>query len=293
MDLVEQNFGMMASLRIHNMSVEETVTADAAVESKFHRFRDHWWREVKPFFYRPVNPLAAFRRRESFPKPWAALGGYYHVVPDGEESNGALVANEISQPAAYELESLKRKRNQILRSLGVFRVQPVACLEDLLTGGYDTYLDWERRTEGVRTKRSSPEVFQRWIKKVFAHPYCLLLGAYAGDRLVGFMTAYATEGIAHCSKIFSHSEFHAQTPSSAMLYSFVRIAANNPEIRRVWHGLRGLNPSLERYKAVMGFQHVSYPVYVHVRTGLRPLAKFAFPQEYRRLYGQYPAQEAA
>jgi len=293
MDLVEQNFETMSTVRLHNMTADEIVQADRGLGLKFHFADGMWWREVKPFFYQPGTPTLRLARGSASPAPWLALGGYYHMVPDGAESNGVIVANEISDPVGYDLKSLKRKRGQIQRALGAFRIKPVADLQDLLTGGYDAYLDWEHRIGDVRTKRSSPEAFRKWISGVFAHPYGLILGAYAGDRLVGFMTIYAADGVANCSKIFSHSEFSQQTPSSAMLYSFVKIASNNPEIRRVWHGLRHTNPSLQRYKAVMGFDLVSYPAYIRIRAAIRPLVRFCFPMEYRRLMGQYPSETAA
>jgi hypothetical protein len=293
MDLVEQNFATMSSVRLHNMTPDESIEADRPLGMKFHFSQGVWWREVKPFFWQPAVVTARILRGVSSPKTWLALGGYYHMVPDGAQSNGAIVANEISDPAGYDLKSLKRKRNQILRALGTFRIQPVSNLQDLTTDGYKIYLDWERRIGDVRTKRSNPEAFSRWISSVKAHPYGLILGAYSGDRLAAFMTIYATDGVANCSKIFSHSEFSQQTPSSALLYSFVKIAGNNPDIRRVWHGLRHTNPSLQRYKAVMGFELASYPAYIYLRSAIRPVVRWCFPSQYRRLMGQYPAEAAA
>lgn len=180
-----------------------------------------------------------------------------------------------------------------MRALAAFRIKPVTELQDLLGNGYDVYLDWERRIGDERLTSSYRGSFDRWMTSVFARPYGMILGAYSGDRLVAFMTSYAAGGFANCSKIFGHSEFNPQTPSSALLYSFVKIASNNPEIRRVWHGLHHTNPSLQRYKSVMGFDLVSYPAYIKLRAGIRPLAQWCFPTQYRRLMGQYDADEAA
>jgi len=293
MDLVEQNFATMASVHLHNMTVEETVEADRKLGMKFHYSQGTWWREVKPFFYQSAIVTTRLAPGASSPSLWSALGGYYHMVPDGTESNGAIIANEISDPVGYDLQSLKRKRNKILRALNLFRIQQVTNLQDLLTAGYDIYLDWERRIRNVHTKRSAPQAFQRWISSVFAHPHGMILGAYSGDRLAAFMTVYASDGVANSSKTFSHSEFSNMTPSSALVYAFIKIASNNPEIRRVWDGLRHTNPSLQRFKAEMGFEMISYPAYIRLRPGIRPLVRWCFPAEYRRLMGQYPAESAA
>jgi len=293
MDLVEQNLATISTVRVHNMNVKELVEADRKLGMKFHFSGGIWWREVKPLFYQPAMITTRIAPGAASPHLWSSLGGYYHMAPDGAESNGAITANEISDPVGYDLKSLKRKRNQIQRALGFFRIQPVTSLQDLLTSGYDVYVDWEQRIGDVRTRRSNPETYRRWVKSVLEHPYGLVLGAYAEERLAAFMTIYAMDGVANCSKIFAHSDFHQQTPSSALLFAFVKIAGNNPEIRRVWHGLRHTNPSLQRYKAVMGFDLVSYPAYIRIRAGIRPLVRWCFPSEYRRLMGQYPAESAA
>jgi hypothetical protein len=293
MDLLEQNFETMATVRLHNMSAAEVVAADRKLGMKFHLSGGIWWREVKPFFYQPAMITTRIAPGAASPHLWSALGGYYHMVPDGADTNGAVTANEISDPVGYDLKSLKRKRGQIQRALAAFRIQPVTSLQDLLTSGYDVYVDWEQRIGDVRTKRSNPQAYRRWITSVLEHPHGLILGAYVGNRLAAFMTIYAMDGVANCSKIFAHSEFHQQTPSSALLYAFVKIAGNNPEIRRVWHGLRHTNANLQRYKAVMGFDLVSYPAYILLRAGIRPLVRWCFPSEYQRLMGQYPAESAA
>jgi hypothetical protein len=293
MDLVEQNFATMSSVCLHNMTAEETVQADRGLGIRFHFCDQVWWREVKPFFYQPALATVRLEPGTCRPHLLSALGGYYHMVPDGSESNGTVVANEISDPVGYDLRSLKRKRGQILRALAAFRIAPVGDLQDLLGSGYDVYLDWEQRIGEVRTKRSSRAAFGRWVKSVFEHPYGMVLGAYKGDRLAAFMTSYAIDGVANCSKIFSHSEFSQQTPSSALLYAFVKIASNNAEIRRVWHGLRHTNPSLQRYKAAMGFELVSYPAHIRLRAAVRPVVRWCFPMQYQRLMGQYGSESAA
>lgn len=97
-DLVEQNFATMSSVRMHNMTAEEVVQADRGLGTKF-QFSDHtWWRQVKPFFYQPAISTLQLIPGTVRPHLWSALGGYYHMVPEGAESNGVIVANEISDP---------------------------------------------------------------------------------------------------------------------------------------------------------------------------------------------------
>ena len=291
MDFIEQNLATIRSLYLHNMTVEEMVEADRRVESLFHFANGTWWLEVKPFFYRPAAMMARIVPRCRTPAPWRALGGYYHMVPDGVPNNGSIVVNEVPHPASYELESLPKKvRSDIRRGLAGLQISRVSNLTDLLVDGYRIYLAWEKRMGSVRVKRSRQQVFSRWITRVFHHPHNLILGAYCENRLVSYVVAQAVDGIADLSKSFTDPDFYHTNPSSALIFSYVRICGQNLNIHKVCNGLRSTKDSLERYKEKLGFQHVSYPAFIHLRLGLRSLVSWWMPEQYRRLTGAYRSE---
>src|SRR5271157_3822382 len=118
MDLTDQNLETISSLRLHNMTIEELAEADRRAGSRLHFSDGVWWREVKPFFYLPANFLTRIVPSHARPKPWLAVGGYYHMVPPEVGGNTVIVTNEVSNPASYQLASLKsEKRRQIRRAL--------------------------------------------------------------------------------------------------------------------------------------------------------------------------------
>jgi len=215
------------------------------------------------------------------------LGGYYHLVSPGDPANGVVVANEISDLEGYSLELLKKKRTRIQRVLASFRIKRVTNLQDLLTDGYRVYLDWDGRTSDVRVRRSAPEAYQTWVKRSLAHPHLLILGAYYGNHLVAFLMARAAGGTANVEKSFTLAEFNQQAPMTALKYAYVKICANSPGVKRAWSGLRSMKESLERYKAELGFQHVTYPAFIHLKPPIRPLVRWLMPSEYNRLMGRY------
>lgn len=289
MDFTERNLKTISSLRLHNMTIEEMVEADRRAGARLHFSDGVWWREVKPFFYLPANFMTRIVPHAARPKPWLALGGYYHMVPPEGPGNGVIVTNEIRDPANYGLHSLQpKKRQQIRRILAQFRIARVEKLNDLLRDGFRVYLDWEKR-KNPRNKRSSPAVFEGWITPMFRHPYKLFLGVYAEDRLVAFSTAEAVEGVATASELFSDSSFDRLAPSIALRYAYATIATQTPEISKTCDGFRSWIDSLERHKALLGFQHVSYPAFICLRPVIRPLVRWLLPMEYRRLMGQYEA----
>lgn len=270
------------------MSVEQLVEAEKRVESEFHFASGVWWRKAKPFFYQPADMMTRISIKTAVPKPWLALGGYYHLVPSGEQGNGVLIANEISDLQGYSLESLKKKRTRIQRALATFRIQRISDLPDLLNDGYRVYMDWDGRTSNVRVRRSDPVTFREWVARSLAHPYLLILGAYYEDRLVAYLMARAAGGTADIEKSFTLSEFNQQAPMTALKYAYIKISANSPGVHRAWSGLRSMKESLERFKSELGFEHVSYPAFIHLTPPIRPFVRWMMPLEYNRLMGRYP-----
>jgi hypothetical protein len=291
MDLAERNLETISSIHLHNMTIEEAVEADRRTGSPLHFSDGVWWREVKPVFYLPASFMMRIVPHQAKPNPWLALGGYYHMVPEGVPGNGLIVTNEISNPASYQLESVRaKKRKQIRRALDFFRIGCVEDLNDLLGDGFRVYLDWEKKTKNVRVKRSNPAAFNQWITGAFRDPYKLILGAYAQNHLVAFLIADAVEGVANISKSFSDSSFNALTPETALIYAYVIICGHHGQIRKACAGLRSLKDSLEHYKSELGFQHVSYPAFISMRPVIRPLVRLLMPSQYRRLMGQYETE---
>jgi hypothetical protein len=294
MDLTEQNLETIASIHLHNMTIEEVVGADRGVGDRFHFSTGVWWREVKPFFHLPASFMTRIVPHQAKPNPWRSMGGYYHMVPEGVTGNGLIVTNEISDLAHYGLESIGRdKRRQIRRGLASLRIRRVEELNHLLGDGFRVYLDWERKTNDVRVKLSNPAAFNRWITRTFLHPYELILGAYAEDRLVAFLIVDAVEGVGQALKICSDSAFDELTPSSALYYAYVKICGQNSQIRKACAGFRTLKPSLEHYKSRLGYQHVAYPAFISLPPVIRPLVRWWLPTEYRRLMGQYETESPA
>ena len=271
MDFTERNLETISSIHLHNMTIEEVVEADKRRGERFHLSGGVWWREERPFFYYPAGYMTRVVPRQAEPKPWLALGGYYHMVPQGVPGNSVIIVNEISDPANYGLESLGRdKRRQIRRGLAVFRIGRVEELNDLLGDGYQVYLDWAKKTENIRGNLSNPALFNRWITGNFRHPYKLILGAYAENRLVAFLIADAVDSVGKAIKAYSDSSFNSMPPMSALYYAFVKICARHEQIRKVYCGVRMPKPSLEFYKSRLGFRYVSYPSFVSLRPVIRP-----------------------
>ena len=293
-ECAEANWERIRTIHLHDMTVDEAVDAASKVESRFHYSKGVWWEEVKPFFYAPAAPAMAFEKGSSAPNPLLALGGYRHLLPTQKGANGSVVANEIADLHSYKLEYLRSMvRHNIRRGMRRLRIAQVTELRDLLRDGYGIYVGWAQRHPDVRIKRSSPEVFQRWITRVHAHPYQLVLGAYDGDRLVSFIIGESVMGTANIAMCFTHPDYYRLTPNTPLVFAFIAICQRNPAIRRSRHGLRGFGNDLAQFKENLGYKQVAYPAYISISAPVRPLARWLFPAQYRRLMGQSEGESGA
>jgi hypothetical protein len=287
-DFTEPNLQRIRNITLHSMNVAEMVDSDRSVEWKFHFADSIWWREVKPFFYQPADVATKILPGSQRPNVVAAMGGYYHMVPDGAPANGKIVFNEIKEPAGFDLSAIRKtKRNMIRRGLRALRIEKITDPELLLGEGFKIYLDWEKRTNGVLVKRSDPQKYARWINALMNHPHELILGAFLENRLTAWIVARATGERADLVKAFSDSEFNHLEPTSTLIYAYILICGQNSQIKVACDGLRSLKPSLEDYKSALGFRHVEYPAYIHLRRMIKPLVRRFLPAQYKRLMGEY------
>jgi hypothetical protein len=288
MDRAAMNWETIRSIRLHDMTAEELVSAEDKTQTHLHYSRGVWWEEVKPFFYHPAVPLLPIEKGASAPSPLSALGGYYHFLSNPEFANGTVTVNEIPVLRSYTLEALRTMvRHNIRRGLRRLRIAKVTELGDLLGDGYEIYMGWERRHPDVRVNRSSPVLFQNWIKSLYKHPYKLIVGAYDGDRLVSFIIGQSVMGTANISNCFTHPDYYKLTPNTALVYTFITMCQQNPAIQRSCHGLRSLDGDLAQFKENLGYKQVTYPAYISIPSPIRPLVRWLFPVQYRRLMGQY------
>jgi hypothetical protein len=291
MDFMQRNLEFIHTTVLHNTAVDEFVQAEQRVESKFHRAKGVWWREVKPFFYYPAVPGMAIVPGEFFPKPWRALGGYYHRVPKDAAANGQIVVNQVPDLQQFRLDRLKKKvRYDIRHGLSTFELRRITLSEDSLEQAFYIYSAWEKRIGDVRVRRSNPAVFRAWATRVLQHPFNLVIGAYQGQRLAAYIITSAVEGCADVSKSFTALEFYPESPTSCLYYAYVSICAHSTGIQSACNGLRSMNVTLQQYKEKLGYSPVCYPAFICLRPVIKPLVRHFLPRQYRRLMGEYPEQ---
>ena len=291
-DLTDSNLQFIRSTAIHCMDTAEIIAFDKNLNPglRFHCADSVWWKRVKPFFCEPADIFARIVPRQQRPNLFTSLGGYYHMVPNGCEANGRIVFNEINNPSGFDLSRIRqRKRSKIRAGLRTLRLQRITSRDVLLGEGYEIYRDWFRRIYGRSVNESDRSYYARWVEVQERHRYDLVLGAFSGVRLTAWVVARANGDRANLLNAYGSSEFRSLEPTSTLLYAYILICAQNPQIKNICNGRWSAKPALEEYKAALGFEYVEYPAYLHMAGAMRPLARRLFPLGYKRLIGEIPA----
>jgi len=131
-----------------SMSADEHGFMQLAFGAKAFKRGGVWWRQVRPFFYRPLHPYRELPP-ETLAFPFGALiGGAQHVVPEEAKANSHLNLLLFEDLRDYSLERLtKNKRYQIRRATITFSVSRITDVDQFIAEAYPVYLSFYERTK--------------------------------------------------------------------------------------------------------------------------------------------------
>jgi hypothetical protein len=246
-----------------------------------------WWREVRPFFARPLLPY-----RPAVPTtdlPWRyRLGGLQYAARPGETANSHIEL--IMFPAAgYNLAALPHKRRWEVRAAERhFSLRMYESASGFAEQAHPVYVDFFRRTRyGYRSDRLDRVGFDRWTDVLFGPGKANVLGAFAGGQLEAVGVLRAVEGTLHYSSFFARGSALRHHVASLMLHRAREMAAAAGDIVEVFAGVRktGADRTVDDFYLHRGAEIRRIPACLR----LNPLAKFLLrglaPERFRRLTG--------
>lgn len=250
------------------MNLAEYARAMRAEGAKVAGHGDSWWRQVRPFFWRPLLPFAAIPRAERVPSLSARLGGYQHVVPSGARSNSVMQFLIFRDAKAYDLAALKSARRwEVRRAAKMFSVRPVTDLTEFLSPAHRVFVSFYERTRyGYLTDRLAPSRFAAWAKTLLSAPGTSIYGAYAGRDLVAVNVTRVVDDTLIYSSFFARWEAMQQHVSSLMLHAVRTAAAERGDVERVFAGMRksGAAQSIDRFYLLRGCAIETRPALLHL-----------------------------
>src|SRR6476620_3635557 len=91
-----------------SMSANEYAALETALGANLVRTGGVWWRQVRPFFYRPLLPFCELSPDGCDLPFWSLVGGFQHIVPQESHSNSRVGLLMFEEPRSYSLEGLSQ-----------------------------------------------------------------------------------------------------------------------------------------------------------------------------------------
>jgi hypothetical protein len=266
------------------MSIDELAAFEKAVGGKLLKYNGIWWRETKPFFFRPLNVMEMFPANMNYYPKKFIFGGVQHLVPQNSLTNSTINYFIFKDLKQYSIENFKnKKRWEIRKGFKNFIVKPINNLDEFISEGYDVYMSFYKRTKyNYKKGRTRQSHFENWARTLFNFPKILLLGAYQEGKLSAVSISYLIDNTINYATFFSKTEALSLNVSDAMLH-FIRDRAKNFErAKYIFWGRETGNKNIDLHKIYQGCELIPYPAYLKLNNLIYLYLKYFRKDIYRR-----------
>jgi len=279
----------MSALAWSAMSVEEYASFERSQGERVVETNGFWWRQVRPFFFRPLLPFHECAPGSMHAPARTLLGGYQVAVPPDAEANSHLSMLLFRQPQTYSVDGLPRtKRQQVLHAAREFTVRLLDDVGEFKEQGYPVYLSFVERTGyEYRSDRRQKANFNLWAESVLRVPKNMVFGAYRDGQLQGVSISRLVEDTIVYSTMFSSAEALARNVNSLMLHALREAASATPEVRQIFISIASLSgrTSVEEFFFVRGCELVHLPALLWLNPLARLYLERRMPRQYAGLVG--------
>ena len=274
-------------MTLQPMSQAEYAAVERGLGLKLVERDGVFWRQVRPFFFRPILLTHEFSATE-IGRPFGGLTGFQFALAEPAEANSQINFLMLDGLRDYSLERLGRRRKQLLRSASqLFQVRPLRDLRDFQEQGFRVYRSFYDRTRYSHgDDRKEKQKFHAWAEKVFSNPKVILLGGYGPDGLVGVSRSYLLGGTLVYDTLFCETEALKKNLGELMFHALRTLAAGDPRVAEIYvRNYQGGN-SLDQYYLMRGCKLVSKPARLVLPAGIGAAVKLFFPRQHAKLAGQ-------
>ena len=246
-----------------------------------------FWRQVRPFFYRPLLPVELLQA-PAVSRPVGWPGGFQYIVAQGSPANSTMNFVMVDDPQNYSLEGLSHKRRQLIkRSAQDFEVRPVDNPKELKESGHPVYLSFFERTRyAYKSDRQTKVVFDRWVDTLFSTPKTILLGGYGPDGLRAISTSSWVNHTLVYSTLICETAALKKNLGELMFHEVRRRAARQPLIKQIFvRPYQGGN-SLDEYYLFRGCRLARMPARLEMSTAILNMIRWTMPRQYKLLIGE-------
>lgn len=266
------------------MTIDECAALQRASGAEVVKIQDTWWREARPFFFRPLFPFARISPQfRNYPLK-SVIGGVLHPVPEGSSSNCSMNLFLYDELQSYSIDNLTAKQRWTIRKgLKNFRVGRITDLKEFVEEAYTVYESFYDRTRYFYKKeRRKKEAFAAWARPFFDQPKIAVIGAYHRDKLCAIDISYQVEDTILDDVFFSDTESQSLRVTDFMLH-ILREEAKSSDARVLFRGFPAGKQSLDRSKVTRGCKILKLPAYCRINPLALAVGKAFMNQSYQKL----------
>jgi hypothetical protein len=268
-----------------SMTVDEYASLEAAMGAKIEQVGGTWWRQVRPYFYRPLLPFCEVDPKSvQLPKRSRIGGAQFPVVP-GAPANSHLDLLTFDDPQAYSLDEISQSsRRHIRRAIQSFTVEPIEDIDEFVASGHAVYVSFLERTGyGYKSDRSDKDRFAAWARALFSFPKVQVFGAYRDCQLASVSVSYVVEGVAFTATFFSRSDALKDYVADLMLHEIRERAAVSENVKMIFAAAAGMERGLDEFYLRRGARLVRKPALLNMNPLVSLALKTLKRDEYLKL----------
>lgn len=196
-----------------------------------------WWRQVRPFFYRPVLPYVPLGNRTTLPVH-AKIGGAQFAVTAPGDANSTMQVVMFDNACEYSLDTLPPKRRwEVRTALKQITVRPLSTPAELQVA-HPAYVEFYRRTGyDYLSNRLDRRAFDRWCETVFRHRDVSVASYFDRSELCAVTICRLVGRTLHYSTFFARDAALSRHVPSLALHT-VRMEAAATGADAVFVGMR-------------------------------------------------------
>ncbi|MRR06986.1 MAG: hypothetical protein EG828_08580 [Deltaproteobacteria bacterium] len=273
-------------MRYQRMTIQEYALYQRSLGLKVEKRNDLWWAEVRPFFFRPLIPLAEVDPEATRYPGQSRIGGYLHAVPPAATANAQMNFFIYDNLQRYSLDQLKAKHRHITRKgIRNFEARRLPDAGTFIDGAYEIYRSFYARTRyQYKKERLDRACFIDWSEKLFGDDRVLVVGAYRMGKLAAIDVSCQVEGLIIDEIFFSDKESLDLKVTDFLLHTIREIAVSS-DADYVFRGLPSGHRTLDESKLTRGCKVVRKPALLWINPLARYTAKLFMKKCYNKLLG--------
>jgi hypothetical protein len=272
------------------MNIDEYAQLEQKTGSRLIKKGDIWWRQVRPFFYRPLLPFESFEYQKivrCFPS-WQII---QFPVKEKSRVNSQLNMIVFDDIQSYQIDTLRKDRRRDIRKAikNGISIQRIREPDPFIAQAYPVYQSFYKRTHySYQKSRNQLQAFGEWVYTQLAFPDVYLLGAYLEEELIAIETVCLVDN-ALIGKSMINSQKSIPLRAQDLLLHYTREElAQKLNVDLIFTGMIVRDQGVNNFKLWRGGKIASVPSHLRMPSPVKFLLKRFRKSEYTFLIGELP-----